>query len=56
MVPGFRRVGRVQQTLEVQLKYTFPAVLPTLTRSRGKYFRVGGIHSDGSKEREISVV
>ena len=37
----------VQETLETQVKFTMPAIPPSLTSSRGEYLRVVGIHSNG---------
>ena len=41
---------------EIQVKFKIRTVMPPLTRSRGEYLRVVGIHSDGWKEREIYLV
>ena len=40
-------VRDVQETSEIQLKFTIPAILPSLTSSKDEYLRVVRIHSDG---------
>ena len=49
-------VRDVRETSEIQVKFTIPAIPPSLTSSRGEYLRVVGIHSDGLIETEISLV
>ena len=44
---AFRRVRDVRETSEIQVKFTIPTILPSLTSSKGEYLRVVGIHSDG---------
>ena len=43
----FRPVGNVRKTSENFGGSAILAVRPSLTGSRGEYFRVVGIHSDG---------
>ena len=40
-------VPTVPECSEIQVKFKIPTVMPPLTRSRGEYLRVVGIHSDG---------
>ena len=46
-VLAFRWVRDVRETSKIQVKFTIPAIPPSLTSSRGECLRVVGIHSDG---------
>ena len=43
----YKKGGSDRETSKIQVKFTIPAIPPSLTSSRGEYLRVVGIHSDG---------